>query len=411
MNLETSFFKNLSLLFLTVLVFFGYLIGNLYIVLFWAFLITAFTYQRSPFSLDTENSLWIICLIVSIFSLIHSVDYQESLGFIFMIALTLVIKIIFEHANNWQDKLVHYFLVASLIHVIATVLFVPFPDIMSTIAKAILNEERYLSNFLLFSRGAYAGITEQTGVNAFFATVGIAIFFSNVFTLRKNKILNLIFLTLSIVAVLLTAKRSAFLINAIIIYIILFITNRFGRRKLLSSLFITLFIIGTGIFIMNKIPETQIIFKKYNILKSVNDISNGRYMLWLDTFEIFKNNLVWGTGINTIHTILNDGTHNIYLQLLAEVGIFGAILFYITFIYSFLKSTYYIKNIVKLNDVSDTIKRNLLISNYLQVFFFAYGFVGNPLYNTYFFVPYMICVAISKSYARYYLFDKAEVKL
>jgi len=343
--------------------------------------------------------------------LIHSVDYQESLGFIFMIALTLVIKIIFEHANNWQDKLVHYFLVASLIHVIATVLFVPFPDIMSTIAKAILNEERYLSNFLLFSRGAYAGITEQTSVNAFFATVGIAIFFSNVFTLRKNKILNLIFLTLSIVAVLLTAKRSAFLINAIIIYIILFITNRFGRRKLLSSLFITLFIIGTGIFIMNKIPETQIIFKKNNILKSVNDISNGRYMLWLDTFEIFKNNLVWGTGINTIHTILNDGTHNIYLQLLAEVGIFGAILFYITFIYSFLKSTYYIKNIVKLNDVSDTIKRNLLISNYLQVFFFAYGFVENPLYNTYFFVPYMICVAISKSYARYYLFDKAEVKL
>lgn len=76
----------------------------------------------------------------------------------------------------------------------------------------------------------------------------------------------------------------------------------------------------------------------------LNYNSASRFILWLATFDIFNENILIGVGGGHVKQLLEDYfgnqdavvermPHNIVLQILAENGIFGAILFFAPFYY------------------------------------------------------------------------------
>lgn len=402
MDVRRNVFFKLSILSMTALVFFGYIIGNLYNILIVVTAVTVLACITYAIRIDAENLMWLLCLSLAGISVVYSRDAGLTLKFFLMLTCTVVIKILYEYCDNWQETVENIFLAVSSIHVSATVLYLPFPTQMASFTSSILGSENLRVNLRLLEIGSYAGITGQTGVNAFYITIFIAIVFCRLITTEKRKNLYLFFLAFGILALFLTGKRGALVINVVAMTVLFIIMIKLNKRKLFSYLFISAIIFGISHYAVSNVPEAKAVMDRFtfNSESSDVDITNGREHLWRESIKRFKENPIIGTGANSAVSILRITSHNIYIQLLFELGIVGFCLFAFAFLYSFVKSITAFKRIMNDEGVNVKIKRNIVLSIYIQIFFLSYGIVGDPLYSIYFLVPYIIMISSAKSIYR-----------
>jgi len=59
-----------------------------------------------------------------------------------------------------------------------------------------------------------------------------------------------------------------------------------------------------------------------------------RYLFIMDAYEVFKNNIICGVGIDAFQhfTVVGTYAHNNYLEILADLGLIGFILYYLIYI-------------------------------------------------------------------------------
>ena len=115
------------------------------------------------------------------------------------------------------------------------------------------------------------------------------------------------------------------------------------------------------------------------------DMSNGRFELWGYALKLFRSNPIWGVGWRRYHEYalvnLHEDieAHNVYLQMLAECGIIGFLLYIIPviggliFTFCFLKKMY--------NRRNSGIYRLMKLSLSVQLFMLFYACTGNTLYD------------------------------
>lgn len=135
------------------------------------------------------------------------------------------------------------------------------------------------------------------------------------------------------------------------------------------------------------------------------EITTGRSALYSYSWELFLDNPIQGIGwkefINRSQGIINSDQgshpHNIYLQLLTELGLFGFLLFIIPLLYVYFK-TY---RLLRLISTEDNYPRNwklgVQFSFYSQTFFILYGMTGNLLTDYNFLLMYFFACSISLS--------------
>ena len=110
--------------------------------------------------------------------------------------------------------------------------------------------------------------------------------------------------------------------------------------------------------------------------------------MWAYAKDMFLDRPLFGYGVGSYNIYCNNmgyfsgalHAHNIYIQMLAETGIVGFMLFMVAFISSLLK-TVEITRKTMMTSNNSTLKVIILFSLYMQLFFLLYGFSGNPLYN------------------------------
>ena len=85
-------------------------------------------------------------------------------------------------------------------------------------------------------------------------------------------------------------------------------------------------------------------------------------------------NYLFGKGTGSAFLINSTGLHNVYLQILYEHGALGIVLY----------TSFFILNL------RNAVKNSYFYSMCLQIMFLAYCMTGNPLYDYYFFIPYLI---------------------
>lgn len=188
---------------------------------------------------------------------------------------------------------------------------------------------------------------------------------------NKNKILFIIFCSLFLIITLLTGERANG-IRCIFIIIFFFIFESKNVLKYKKILF-TFFLIISLITITQKQNLNQRYFKEivelYSQTKNIKSlIENSNYGPHYKTaIEIFKNNTFFGSGLKTFRfeclkkdyditgsiPAIRCATHphNLYLEFLSEIGIFGFIFFLIFFLYlilSGIKSYIKTKNLILL---------------------------------------------------------------
>ncbi|BFK82359.1 hypothetical protein I3900191A7_25040 [Clostridium baratii] len=343
-------------------------------------------------------NLGIVFFISAILSSAMNDAIKYSIGFFCLI----INMIIFSRKNeiNYQ-KIEKYILFFSSIHVFATIIYQIYPDIIRKLLPLFLRGSDLTRNMFEFNNNKInCGITPIQSLNAFYISCFIMIIFVNLIKNKNKKVLNICFLIIGYIALFLASKRGVLLAN-IVSSFYTFSYDKYKNKKLsiltiLKSSLIIIIISFIGyVFISKYIPSALNIFNRFN----QSDMTTGRsniYKIVLSKF--FNTNIILGAGLFSSRSILEvnigvvSDVHNIYIQLLVEMGIYGLISFLITIIIIYSK---FIK--VKINKYNNKLLDYAL---YFITLFILYGLTGNDLFDLTMSSIYFFMIAIVFSIIR-----------
>lgn len=253
------------------------------------------------------------------------------------------------------------------------------------------------------------GLFNYTSYTGCFLLPGLFAFLITYRNKRKNAFFWIMLGVLAL-SILLINKRGFLLDIAISLVFVFLVARRSeGRLKLkLNRVVIVtvsiLVIIGILIAMYMSVP-----FIRQTVDSIVGRFANddgtlsGRTELYALALRLFKQHPIIGIGWGnfreqSLHVFTTNNsktfeTHNVYLQLLCEMGIVGLLAFLTTIISMLVyTSRRFMRVNAEYRDSEESLA--LRLSLYLQLFFITYCFSGNPLYDHVFVVTYFIGIVL-----------------
>jgi O-antigen ligase len=258
----------------------------------------------------------------------------------------------------------------------------------------------YLQEYVLGELyiGAYSGIAGEKSDAAFLMLVGISIILPQIFVNRDYSIVNILNCALYYAALLLTGKRTLFIVSIIILLLSIANLGENISRKIQK--YIVVAIIGcvalyVAVIVM---PETGTLFDRLTKNLSEDYALAQRIKMWGYAFSMFRNSPILGQGFACYRTYaVYYGwstayfAHNIYIEILAELGLVGTFLFAM-FIFSILSNI----NKVRKSFLTNEERIFYSISSNIIMMFLIYGTTGNVLYYTFEITWFIIAAHIIK---------------
>ena len=384
----------LLFIFLYLGVFSRYRMISSYILFF--ILILEIIISRNKIKVDKLRIIFLIFVLYVFFSAVFK---NRKTGFQYILMLfNCFIILQMENDEKVYSKFINKAEIISLIFAIYTVINYFYRDITSIIFRFILSENQINNINKLLSNNLIPGLAGETSFNSFCIMIGLIATVSKILVTKKMNFKSIIKITIFLISIYLTGKRSSILISSIIIGVTIFIYFLTSMKLEIIEKFIM------SIIIICVIP---IIFKilKYNVLlKSSNSIDlSNRTWFWGLAISMYKSNPIFGCGINTFDFLYNvsklgsgyiayAGAHNSYIQILAELGILGLVIFLIYVLLNFIKS---IKILSKSNCIN--IEASIIFSIFSQLFILIYAMTENPFYQPQQIIYYFYCLSIIKN--------------
>lgn len=286
-------------------------------------------------TINKIDSYFLIFFIFTAFTLIiqfmqENVDINRNIKFYSNLLYMYFISKEIDYTGDDHEKVdsknvLYAFLFGVLISSLTRFLDGPVFDIESIVGEISSTLEIGTEAYIRFS-GLYAD-PNYYAVNLILALVILCYLFSR----RKISIIPLTALfSLFVVFSIMTRSKSALIMLPIVLFTLIFASE---KRK---NIFLTLFLaIGAVVIIYlvlsNKITWFEIIMKRFEQDKNLNDLTTGRAQLWSMYLEYLFSNpikLFFGTGISA-PLLMQRGAHNTYIDILYHLGIVGASLFVI----------------------------------------------------------------------------------
>jgi len=326
-----------------------------------------------------------------------------NFGLPFFSVFSLILLALLCASQKWHKVAVNIILFYTFEHVIGTIFCFAFPEIYKNhIMPLFLTSQKELT--YQFEHGQIAGITMHYSTNAAYLLIGL---FTEIFTFKLNKkdvskgklIFNYSTIIVSLFALLLTGKRAQILGGILAFVIVFILINRSEIKKIAKKVLIIIPIILI-IIILVSIFVPIVIAPVTRTINSIiiGDLFESRKTMYRLASEMFENEPVVGHGWGSFKYIYHENieakekeymeVHNIYLQLLAEIGVIGFIYFAYWFIkLLIMKIKYLYKN---------PTNRLVSLSTVLFIYYiFIEGIVGNPIYETQVFMPCLIILAMA----------------
>ena len=204
--------------------------------------------------------------------------------------------------------------------------------------------------FLRFSPGTYPN---EYGNVSSFALSALLLLYA-----RQKRFLTFVFAGLTFIAFLLTTTRAAYLsFSVTLIYLCIASTE---IRKMVAK-FILLGLSLLFILKAYSIDFFKIFVAGFKTISFTYGSTGIRFAQWVEGFEDLNKSLFLGNGFGA-----NILAHNVYLELLFEVGLMGALLLVGTLVYYFAENGRRIRNIFK-----ETGKHQMVVVGLIHVFLFA----------------------------------------
>ena len=188
-----------------------------------------------------------------------------------------------------------------------------------------------------------------------------------IISLKNKKVSTLMFLLIGLAFVILSNQRTPIVMMTVAFFLYLFLTNIYNYKNkfflILFSFLLCFNIIKNHEGIYNKvIVKTSIQFsldKDVSVLKKIKDTQWGAH--YLTAIEIAKDHKIIGSGLKTFRYICSNDKyekidsrkkefrcsthpHNIYLELVSELGILVLLFCFIFMFYILIKLLFLIKN-------------------------------------------------------------------
>lgn len=264
--------------------------------------------------------------------------------------------------------------------------------------------------------GAYSGIAFEKADAAYYMNIGIACILSKYLCIKKLRKLDAIILIIYGAALLLTGKRMLFLI-AVFVSLFLFLLSGI-REKGKKLIIIIAAALGVFILAASVVPELMTTFERLSISSGEDDAMLERYVKWFYALRLFKLHPLIGVGYGTYNNACAMVgykaayyAHNVYMQMLAEVGIIGTILLIIYILINLGKTIKYILN--KRKSQTNFLMELSFFSLYMQLLVIIYGLSGNVLYYKGQLIMYLIVTGMHRIIVnkdREYLYINSEEK-
>lgn len=356
-------------------------------------------------SFDKLNTRQFLCFaaaaLMSVFAVVRSNFSLISITLYVAVLLLCPLAMKNKNFHKYADLLLNIFLAFCLIYAVVTVLsFFSRSFYVNHIASFF--PKRRADLIVRYDEGCIAGFTSNYSTNGTYLAIGLLISAAK-FNINKNK-KNILMIVLFLVSILMTGKRAHILFGVAALYVLYFFsqTDKNQILKCLKTLGIVLATLCVVVIVFMFVPSLTTVLQRF--MDPGDDVSSGRFELWELAFDAFKQSPVIGIGWR--HYMTDVGilfateypydTHNVFIQLLCEIGIIGAPVYYVWFIVFYVMTVKTYRKSLSANTViSPWCKYLLGFSLVYQTFFFMYCVTGNPLYETYTFIPYFISCAIT----------------
>ena len=283
---------------------------------------------------------WIIIAIYSILGIIYSYAPKTSIIYIAI----LVIGSLFLTYKIDIRVFLEFFKIAKILCIVFAVSNIVSSVIVNFIPK-------YFSFFVInlkpiyieLAGKNYSGLAGEKAVSAFILNIGIGIIYSEILVNGKIDKKNIIFLLILFCGLFLTGKRMLTLIPLVLIFAMYICASEKNKIIKLMKMF-SLIVAGIAVLLIVFPNITHVVDR----FKDSDD--NGRKELWNTCIKMYKDSPIFGQGLGTFNNYNYDigyrdydgkkwtyEAHNIYYQILGELGILGFIIIVGTFIYTIMK--------------------------------------------------------------------------
>ena len=325
-------------------------------------------------------------------------DIGNSMEFVISIAMGLLLQS-FYNPKQTQKSLLKAVFAVSCIAVIGCIVQLLAPAVLLKFNQISLGAQKYKFFYDFYQYGYLVGFSYQTGVTGFY--LGIFSGFVLCYTLfkknisKKKRTVCVLILIISYVFILMTGKRGELLVVALLA--VLFITYRFRKRFHLVLAVYGVMLAGITALLLFTDAGRYLIQRTLGS----NPLS-GRDVIYSQLSQFIMRRPVFGSGFGSVLKLVTGFTngHNIYLQSLVETGIVGALILAFIFVYNLVISV----KMLKKADLHQAV--TVTVCLYIQLHFLIIGFVGNPLYDVYPLIMYMISAGVMR-----YMWIEKKAKL
>lgn len=346
-------------------------------------------------------------------NMMYAYDLYASFRYLVFFSLFLIIQLCLNSSNSWHELFFKCIYALSIILVAFTYIQFLFPNFYFMYLFPIFTlDEQEVVKLLYMNRGM-VGLTNQTGYNAFLMNLGLIILLVKLIVLKNaasvsKKLSMCIVAIFYVVAIVFLAnKRSFVLVITIEIMALLFIKYKFlSKHRFKHHFRIALLLLLVIIVIVAPIILKRVAAYLKNKYDDIDKFSSGRTKIYRAGLSMFGLNPIFGQGmcstpnylITEYNMIKYQQMHNIYIQLLAELGIIGFVIFLGIFIYYYRLTL----KMVKLYRAfgNKNIIAYMLVSLLVQTSWLVYGLLGNTLTVFSQLLAYIVFASIPIHYAR-----------
>lgn len=332
--------------------------------------------------------------------------------FVSYISIRFILNGSIENCTNWiivliilcipsyihiYDKIPFNFLIYSSLFLLVSILFqLFFQATFESIYFSLFTNTKQ-DEFIRLGYG-YTGFSYQVGHSSMLLLQGeLALLMMWFNKTKKNKFF-IVLIFLMILGVFLTGKRANSALVCLIFCIALVLRNKINARNAvkLFCVFLALFFL-LNYFISNAsnyldTPGLKRIASAILLIQNGNDLDLTRTYLKSAAIRGFEENPFWGIGPETFYLTIGDGlnVHNIYFQILCELGLVGFILFIIPLVINIIST---IRLLYYTRDMS-FLYPYVVYSFFVQLCFIIGGWSENLISGVSLYVGYSVAISL-----------------
>ena len=364
-------------------------------------------YRLKYYHFEKKDILCYLMLIVMIFWNNYDLkngEYYRAFSFITVIIMYLCFPNIKKY--EWRQAFLTITVFIGCFYAFFTIMTFLSPSLYSAISNVLQPYNPHYNLMSYYQSGYMAGITSHYTANGIFLQIGAISTAAYVFADNERKTTKRIyvFVFLCILFSLLISGKRAHTIFTIVAFFFVYFFEKRDRKFSRIFYFACSIVLSIVVIIVmsNYVPELLNVVNRFIETKESGSLLSGRDLLQKQLYSIISENLLIGVGWAWFpyNNLISPGdyAHNVYLQLLGELGIIGSIPFLGFFLVSVLRG---IKCIVNIRKTKKDVKKEeiILLSSAIgyQLVFLLYCSSGNPLYDYVCYFTYFVWCAIQES--------------